>query len=172
MTTDTPTAQKKDDWLERKVAYIKGLKSPSEAHQLLILLAAKATRTAEENRKLLAIVKAEKLAERTARARADLQRTLNPPTENQVKERKKAERNARTNRLVTLGAIFDQAGIGNGERTHAELLGLVKSSANFANRPENAEKWLNYASVGKAHLDAIDRRKAEKRDAAKTKSSP
>lgn len=167
MTTDKPTAKKKDDWLERKVAYIKGLKSPSEAHQLLTLLAAKETRTSEENRKLLAIIKAEKLAERTARARADLQRTLNPPTENQVKERKDAERKARTHRLATLGAMFDQFGVGNGERTHAELLGLVKEAVNIANKIPN--RWRDLAITGKEHLDAIDRRKAEKRDAAKTK---
>ena len=58
---------KNDEWLIDRVAYLKGLKSRSEQQELLVLLAEKANRNAQEDKKLNAIVKAEKAGLRATR---------------------------------------------------------------------------------------------------------
>ena len=51
---------KNDAWLKDRVAYLKGLKSRNEQQELLVLLAEKSNRNAQDDKKLNAIVKAEK----------------------------------------------------------------------------------------------------------------
>lgn len=161
MASEKPATKELNAWLQKKIDYINGLKNKTEAQQLLTLLAVKEGRSKEETRKLLAIIKAEKLAERTAKARAEMQRTLHPPTTTD----RAAARKARDHRHITLGLLFDFAGLG--DRSQAELLGLLKSAASTAGEPANADRWAHYATVGKAQLDEIERRAAAKRAAAK-----
>ena len=53
----------KQSWEEKRVQYIDGLKKPTEAQQLLAILYKKANRTEAENKKLAALIKAEKATE-------------------------------------------------------------------------------------------------------------
>jgi len=48
---------KNDAWLKDRVAYLKGLKSRNEQQELLVLLAEKSNRNAQDDKKLNAIVK-------------------------------------------------------------------------------------------------------------------
>jgi len=57
------------DWVRDKIIYIKGLKAPSEQQQLLVLLTEKPIRTSTDEKKLAAIIRAEKAAEKAAKAR-------------------------------------------------------------------------------------------------------
>ena len=62
-----------DEWLTARIAYLRGLKSPSDQQRLLLLLADKPERSNDDNRKLSALVKAEKAAERAQKAKANEQ---------------------------------------------------------------------------------------------------
>ncbi|MGC9237940.1 MAG: hypothetical protein ACP5GF_13800, partial [Thiomonas sp.] len=61
---------KNDDWLTGRLAYIRGLKSPSDQQRLLLLLAEKPDRSPSDDRKLAALVRAEKAADRAQKAKA------------------------------------------------------------------------------------------------------
>ncbi|MDC5478524.1 hypothetical protein OHW93_19655, partial [Acinetobacter baumannii] len=77
----------KSNWIDDRVAYIRGLKSPSEQQRLLVVLFEKNGRTADDERKLNALVRAEKAAERAMKAKADAARIIDAE--------KKAARKAR-----------------------------------------------------------------------------
>ncbi|HDX6444024.1 TPA: hypothetical protein RPT81_004769, partial [Escherichia coli] len=66
----------KSNWIDDRVAYIRGLKSPSEQQRLLVVLFEKNGRTADDERKLNALVRAEKAAERAMKAKADAARII------------------------------------------------------------------------------------------------
>ena len=66
-----------DEWLNDRVKYLKGLKSRSEQQELLVLLAEKTNRTAHDDKKLNAIVKAEKASQRATKARQDAANLIN-----------------------------------------------------------------------------------------------
>jgi hypothetical protein len=66
-----------DDWMTARLAYLRGLKAPSDHQRLLLLLAEKPDRTPEDERKLTALVRAEKAAERAQKARANAARIVN-----------------------------------------------------------------------------------------------
>lgn len=63
-------------WTAKKVAYVKGLKSPSEAQTLFAQIAQiePTSRTPKQARQLSAYIKAEKLSDRAAEARAKMHR--------------------------------------------------------------------------------------------------
>jgi hypothetical protein len=63
--------QTEQEWLQDRVAYLKGLKSPNDQQALLVLLAEKPTRDAQDEKKLAALVRAEKAAIRAAKARQE-----------------------------------------------------------------------------------------------------
>ena len=69
MTADTNTKPQKQDWLSNHLLFLKGLKSPTEAQQLLILLAVKQEKTQKEQKTFDALVKSEKASEKAKEAR-------------------------------------------------------------------------------------------------------
>ena len=89
---------KNDEWLNDRVKYLKGLKSKSEQQELLVLLAEKSNRTAQDDKKFNAIIRAEKASQRAAKARQDAARLINE--ENRATA--KAERTARHMSFVIL----------------------------------------------------------------------
>ncbi|KGG94746.1 hypothetical protein P245_07415, partial [Comamonas thiooxydans] len=66
-----------DKWLNERLAYIRGLKAPNDQQRLMLMLAEKGTLSADEARKLNALIRAEKAAERAQKARADVARIMN-----------------------------------------------------------------------------------------------
>ena len=130
-----------DEWLNDRVKYLKGLKSRSEQQELLVLLAEKTNRTAHDDKKLNAIVKAEKASLRASKARQDAANLINT----EKKAAAKAERTARTHELCNSAGLLILAGlvdtktgqptIDKGELLGA-LLGLAKVPAEDPRRLE------------------------------------
>lgn len=111
-----------DKWLAERLAYLRGLKAPSDQQRLLLMLADKPDRTADDGRKLAALVRAEKAAERAQKARADAARIIN------------AERKARDHELYESAGLMILAGLidtktGKPTRDRGELLGALVSLA-------------------------------------------
>ena len=108
-----------DKWLAERLAYLRGLKAPSDQQRLLLMLADKPDRTADDGRKLAALVRAEK-------ARADAARIINAE--------RAAERKARDHELYESAGLMILAGLidtktGKPTRDRGELLGALVSLA-------------------------------------------
>jgi hypothetical protein len=117
---------KNDAWLKDRVAYLKGLKSRNEQQELLVLLAEKTNRTAQDDKKFNAIIRAEKASLRATKARQDAARLINE--ENRAVA--KAERAARTHELCNSAGLLILAGLvdtktGKPAIDKGELLGAL-----------------------------------------------
>lgn len=124
-----------DEWMESRLAYLRGLKAPSEQQQLLMLLAEKPDRTSTDERKLAALVRAEKASERATKARADAARILNAEKAAQRKVRDR-ELYQSAGLLILAGLVDTKTGrptLDRGELLGA-LLGLAKVPPNDARR--------------------------------------
>ena len=129
MTADSTTTV---DYLNRKLAYLKGLKAPTQAQQLLILLAEKPDRTAEENKQLAVLRRAERAADRARAAQLQAAKLLG--------QRKDAERKARNHRLILQGLLIELAGLSDWDR--GELLGALVALRESQNvPPERRQQW-------------------------------
>lgn len=138
------TQEKRDQWLANRLAYLRGLKTPSDQQQLLLVLAEKPDRTAEDDRKLNALVRAEKAADRAQKARADAARIVNAE--------KAAERKARDHELYQVAGLMILAGLvdsktGRPTRDRGELLGALVS---LAEAQVDAERRANWKRRGDA----------------------
>ena len=140
----------KDEWITARLAYLRGLKSPNELQRLMMLLSDKPDRTQEEDRKLNAVIRAERAAVFAAKARMEATHLVNK----EERERKAAEKKARDHRLIELGALFDLAGIGDQDR--GALLGALLGMANV----KESDRWANWKRQGDAILAAKERKPA------------
>lgn len=131
-----------NDWLQDRVAYLKGLKSPSDQQSLLVLLAEKQQRTSQDEKKLVALVRAEKASVKAAKARQDAANLINA----EKKAAKEADRKARNHRLILQGVLFDLAGLEN--RSRGELLGLLLAAATT----DDPQRWASWKAKGDALL--------------------
>jgi hypothetical protein len=132
---------KNDVWIKDRVAYLQGLKSRNEQQELLVLLAEKSNRNTQDDKKLNAIVKAEKASLRATKARQEAANLINA----EKKATAKAERAARTHELCNSAGLLILAGlvdtksgqptIDKGELLGA-LLGLAKVTAEDPRRLE------------------------------------
>ena len=140
----------KEEWITARLAYLRGLKAPTEMQRLLMLLADKPDRTPEEDKKLNALVRAEKAAEFAAKAKSDAANLINA----EKKAQAEAERKARTKRLIELGALFGLAGLDGQDR--GALLGALLGMANV----KESERWANWKRQGDALLAERERKPA------------
>ncbi|WP_228385024.1 MULTISPECIES: conjugal transfer protein TraD [Pseudomonas] len=125
------------EWLEDRVAYIRGLKSPNDHQRLLLLLNDKKDATDDDRRKLVALIRAEKAAEKAQRAKASVAKIVNAE--------KLAERKNRDHQLYQSAGLLILAGLvdtktgkptlDRGELLGA-LLGLAKVPADDARRSD------------------------------------
>ena len=120
-----------NDWLSNRVTYIQALKKPSEQQELLALLFEKPNRSAEEQKQLDILVKAERAGERAAQARVEEASLIN--------QRKDEARKARTHRLITQGLLLDFSGLDDVDRG-AVLGGLLSLREAMAD-PEKMSVW-------------------------------
>ena len=126
-----------DKWLADRVAYIRGLKSPNDHQRLLLLLNDKKDATDDDRRKLVALIRAEKAAEKAQRAKASVAKIVNAE--------KQAERKNRDHQLYQSAGLLILAGLvdtktgkptlDRGELLGA-LLGLAKVPADDARRSD------------------------------------
>ena len=135
---------KKQSWEEKRVQYIDGLKKPSEAQQLLAILFKKTDRTEVENKKLAALIKAEKATERALNANATITKMMNCE--------KEEARRTRTHRLVQQGILFDLVGLDT--RSRGEMLGALIAAV--ASAKGNPEHWASWKAKGDALLAEKD----------------
>lgn len=127
----------KQEWITARLAYLRGLKSPSDQQRLLIALSDKPARTTDDNRKLDVLVKAEKANERAQKARAVAAKVVNAD--------KQADRKARDHELYNVAGLLSLAGLvdkvtGKPLTDRGELLGALLSLAKLpADEPRRAE---------------------------------
>lgn len=127
-----------DEWLTARIAYLRGLKSPSDQQRLLLLLADKTERSNDDNRKLSALVKAEKAAERAQKAKANAARIVNAE--------KAAERKARDRELYQAAGLLILAGLvdsktGRPTVDRGELLGALLGLAKVPLDDQRRSEW-------------------------------
>ena len=131
-----------DSWLTDRVAHLKGLKTRSEQQELLVLLADNPARTAQDGKKLAALVKAEKAAVRASKARQEVAMLLNA----EKRAVKEEQRRARNHRLILQGVLIDLAGLEH--RSRGELLGLLLA----ASTTDDSQRWASWKVKGDALL--------------------
>lgn len=132
---------KTDEWVKDRVAFLKGLKSRTEQQDLFVILAQKPDRTPHDEKKLSALVKAEKAIIRANKARQEAANLIN----SEKKALAVAARKARTHELCLSAGLMGLAGlidtetgkptIDRGELLGA-LLGLAKVPAEDARRAD------------------------------------
>jgi hypothetical protein len=126
-----------EQWTQERAQYIRGLKTPTEYQQIILMLLDKAERTTEESKKLNVLLKAERATARAQSAKADAARIMNAD--------KVAERKARDHEMYQAAGLLAMAGLvdrktGKPTRDRGELLGallaLAKSNIDEAKRSE------------------------------------
>lgn len=132
----------KDMWLTDRVAYLKGLRSRTDQQALLVLLAENASRTAQDNKKLAALVKAEKAGVRASKARQEVANLINA----EKRTKAKLVRNARTHELCESAGLLGLAGLvdtltGKPMLDRGELLGALLGLAKVAEDDQRRPEW-------------------------------
>ena len=141
---------KQEEFIKDRIAYLKGLKSRTEQQELLLLLAEKSERSAQDEKKLNAIVKAEKASMAAAKARQEASKLINAEKDTA----KKAERKARDHELYNSAGLLIMAGLvdtrtGKPIIDKAELLGALLGLAKV---PESDPRRTEWKRVGDALL--------------------
>lgn len=141
-----------DSWLTDRLAYLSGLKSPNDQQRLLLLLTEKAEQRKDDIRKIAALVRAEKAADRAQKARADAARIVNAE--------KVAERKARDHELYQVAGLLSLAGLvdkhsGKPITDRGELLGALLGLAKVAADDSRRAEWKR---AGDALLAERERR--------------
>ncbi len=142
-----------DIWITDRVAYLKGLRSRTDQQELLVLLAENTARTAPENKKLSALVKAEKAGVRASKARQDVANLLNAEKRLEAK----LVRNARTHELCESAGLLGLAGLvdtltGKPTLDRGELLGALLGLAKVSQEDQRRPEWKR---AGDALLAAV-----------------
>ena len=119
------------DWLSEKITYISALKNPSYAQKLLLELAKIPYRTPDQEKKLNALIKAEKAIDRANKQKVAVRKLLNAE--------KEAESKARTRHLIQLGALFEIANLDQQDTT--ELLGILLKTAEIYPKDIKRQIW-------------------------------
>ncbi|HFZ0539526.1 TPA: conjugal transfer protein TraD [Klebsiella aerogenes] len=124
--------------VEDRISYIKGLKSPSDHQNMLVLLWEKTEKTPEDDRKLAVLWKAEKAAMKAQAAKADVAKIINAE--------KLAARKARDRELYQSAGLLIMAGLvdtktGKPLTDKGELLGALLSLASSEASPEKRAEW-------------------------------
>jgi len=131
-----------DSWLKGRVTFLKGLKSRTEQQELLVILAEKTNRTPQDEKKLVALAKAEKANVRAAKARQDAAKLIN----DEKKKKQDNDRKARNHRLILQGVLIDLAGLEG--RSRGEILGLLLAGGTTTDQ----QKWDAWRAKGDALL--------------------
>ena len=126
------------EWLEDRVAYIRGLKSPNDHQRLLLLLNDKKDATDDDRRKLVALIRAEKAAEKAQRAKASVAKIVNAE--------KQAERKNRDHQLYQSAGLLILAGLvdtktGKPTLDRGELLGALLGLAKVPSDDARRSDW-------------------------------
>ncbi|PHM60509.1 hypothetical protein Xsto_03940 [Xenorhabdus stockiae] len=133
---------KNDEWLQARVSYIEGLKSPTEQQRWLVKLAGIENRTKDEERKLIVLKRAEKAAERAMKAKGAAARVINA-------ERLVA-RKARNHEMFKVAGLVSLAGLVDKKTGQLTLdAGIfVGALARLVNASPDSEKLQDLKQLG------------------------
>lgn len=115
------------EWRQQRLAYIRGLRNPTQHQRLLLLLVDHPEKTACDTRKLKVLWRAE---ERALATRSSAARVVNADRE--------AANKARNHRLIEQGVLQDIAGLEAWDR--CTLLGALFGLAQITD-PERLARW-------------------------------
>ena len=137
-------------WLTARVTYLKGLKSRSDQQELLVLLAEKNARTPQDDKKLTALVRAEKASVRAAKARQEAANLINA----ERKATAETERKARDHELYQAAGLLSLAGLvdkktGKPTMDRGQLLGALLGLAKV---PQDDPRRTDWKRAGDALL--------------------
>jgi hypothetical protein len=142
-----------DAWLTDRLAYLRGLKAPNDQQRLLLLLVEKAEPSKDDSRKISALIRAEKAADRAQKARADAARIVNAE--------KLADRKARDHELYQVAGLLSLAGLvdkqtGKPLTDRGELLGALLGLAKV---PADDSRRAEWKRAGDSLLAASEQKK-------------
>lgn len=140
-------------WLSTRVTYLKGIKSRNDQQELLILLADKNERTSQDEKKLVALVRAEKASVRAAKARQDAATLINA----ERKSTAEAERKARDHEMYQAAGLLSLAGLvdkktGKPTMDRGQLLGALLGLAKV---PQDDARRADWKRAGDALLTEV-----------------
>jgi hypothetical protein len=135
---DKKPTDKAAAWIKDRLAYIRGLKQPTDQQRLLLLLADLPTRTPDQDRQLAALIRAERAADRYAKARGAAARI--------VDAEKRAARKARDHERYKAAGLMGQAGLldqktGQPIVDHEVILGGLLEIAQALSDPARMERY-------------------------------
>jgi hypothetical protein len=119
-----------DQWINERLVLLRSLKTLNDHQRLLLMLADKWPRTTHDERKLAALVKAEKAAERAEKARNSASCIID--------QEKLTERKTRNHRAILKGALIDWTVLEGKDR--GELLGALLEFAENGT-PDDRSRW-------------------------------
>lgn len=133
---------KTDEWVKDRIAFLKGLKSRTEQQELFVILSEKSDRTAHDEKKLAALVKAEKAIIRANKARQDAANLIN----SEKKALAVAARKSRTHELCQSAGLMGLAGLVDTETgkptvDRGELLGALLGLAKVPAEDSRRADW-------------------------------
>ena len=137
-------------WLTTRVTYLKGLKSRNDQQELLVLLADKKDRTSQDEKKLVALVKAERASVRAAKARQEAANLINA----ERKSTAEAERKARDHEMYQADGLLSLDGLvdkktGKPTMDRGQLLGALLGLAKV---PQDDTRRADWKRAGDALL--------------------
>lgn len=144
----------KETWILERLIYIRNLKSPNDQQRLLLLLYEKQNRTAEDNRKLSFLVKAEWAEVKAQKAKSDVARI--------VQAEKDSARKARDRELYQSAGLLILAELvdtktGTPVLDRGELLGALLGMAKVPVDDPVRSQWKR---TGDALIAAREKSKA------------
>lgn len=131
-----------DVWVNDRVLHLKGLKSRTEQQDLLVQLYDKQNKSAQDEKKLSLIIKAEKALVRASKARQEAAKFIN----DEKQAEKKAERKARDHELYNAAGLLIMAGLvdtktGLPTIDKHELLGALAGLAKVTESDPRRAEW-------------------------------
>jgi hypothetical protein len=134
--------QEENKWLTARVAYLQGLKSLSDQQELMVMLFEKTNRTALDEKKLTALVRAEKASVRAAKARQEATNMINA----ERKALAAAERKARDHEMYQAAGLLSLAGLvdkktGKATVDRGQLLGALLGLAKVSQDDPRRADW-------------------------------
>ena len=139
-----------NNWLTARVAYLQGLKSLSDQQELMVMLAEKDNRTPLDEKKLAALVRAEKASVRAAKARQEATNMINA----ERKTAAEAERKARDHEMYQAAGLLSLAGLvdkktGKPTVDRGQLLGALLGLSKV---PQDDPRRVDWKRAGDAML--------------------
>jgi len=133
---------KNEDWLNKRVLYLKALKSRTEQQNILIELLDKQHRTPQDDKKLNVLVRAEKAIERANKAKQAASNLIQAEKHTE----KKAERKARDHELYNAAGLLILAGLvdtktGKPTIDKNELLGALVGLSKVPETDQRRTEW-------------------------------